>query len=1380
MVEALEISEQKRKLLEQYLQHRGERVVDPPVIGRRPQEAVIPLTFAQQQIWLHAQLALGTPLYNEPFTVHRKGPLDVAALERSFTEIIRRHEAWRTTFPVRDGQPVQMVHSPFEIRLPVVDLRNLPESERTVAALRLATEDARQPFDLAKGPLLRAHLVRLADEEYRLFVNCHHLIFDGVTGYQVFLPELVSLYEAFSNSESALSQSSRLQAPPLPELPFQYGDYAVWQREWQKGERLKSDLDYWRKQLGGTLPALQLPTDETRAGAESFRGAMQCFALSRSLREALHALSRKQGVTLFMTILAALDALLYRYSGQEDILIGSITSGRNRRGTEKLLGFFLNTVVLRSDLTGDPTFLELLDRARRTTIEALSHDDVPLNQIMQELHPERSGGRNPLFRVLLSLEPVISEVQPGWDLTPIDVETGTSKFDLCFVLDDRADGVLGRIIYSTDLFSPATISQLIGCWQTLLEAIVADPGQRISQLPILRDEDRRKLLVDWNDTRKPYPLELVTRRFELHAEKSPNAIAVRCGSQRLSYGELNQRASRLANFLKSAGVRAEVPVALCVERSLEMVIGILGILKAGGAYVPLDPAYPQERLDFMLADCQAPILLTQQHLQGDQPRFKQCQVICLDSEWDKIERQPHSSTIEDLKPENLAYVIYTSGSTGGAKGVEVTQQNLAQSTAARLDYYADAGNEFLLLSSFAFDSSVALIFHALCSGGALVLPAGEFNWEARQIAGLIAQNQISNMLCIPLLYGEVLETADAQQLASLRHVIVAGEVCPRQLVKLHYQLLPAAELFNEYGPTEGTVWSTVYKCQPEEQHGTVPIGRPIANTQVYVLDRNLQPVPPGVQGELFIAGAGVARGYRNQADLSRSKFLPNPFAGIFAETSDSRIYRTGDLVRYLPDGNLTFLGRTDEQVKIRGMRIELGEIELMLSEHPEVREAVIVMEGNSAKPLLVAYVVAREQYATSEAELGAFLKSRLPMYMVPSAFVFVSALPRTPNGKVDRKALASMSVSLVESAMRGPIAPRDSLEARLLTIWKDVLETESDDVTGNFFELGGHSLLAAKLLYRIEQEFEQSLSLAFVFQAPTIELMADWLRSPDHSLAARAIIAIQPQGSRPPLFVVRGGPRFRLLAGKLGLDQPLLGLDMPYSDAIKLPNPYRVEDIAAFLVRAMREVQPQGPYHLAGLCVNAVIAYEVARQLRMEGEQVALLAMFDGHNHAYYKNPLRDGRYTGRIKYHLANLLQLDLRQSSAYISDRFEEARRKMERTMWRLSGDHGSGQNGKLRNTDTVVHPAFHRYEPAAYPGNMVLFQSSDWPSGEYFNFEIGWKELVRGGIVFHRIPGDHPSMFREPNVNLLAEKLKGHLLDAAKQTAASEGAAKLLHQA
>ena len=611
------------------------------------------------------------------------------------------------------------------------------------------------------------------------------------------------------------------------------------------------------------------------------------------------------------------------------------------------------------------------------------------------------------------------------------------------------------------------------------------------------------------------------------------------------------------------------------------------------------------------------------------------------------------------------------------------------------------------------------------------------------------------MLCIPSLYSELLEDTDPSLLASLKRVIMAGEACPRLLVTSHFRMLPKVPLFNEYGPTEATVWSTVYECEPQSR-GQVPIGRPIANTQAYVLDRNLQPLPIGVSGELYIAGEGVALGYLKRPELTRQRFVPNPFA----VNSSARMYGTGDLVRYLPDGNLQFLGRMDEQVKIRGMRIELGEVEAVLSEHPDVQEAVIGVNKNSEKPTLVAYVMVRQQFGTSTAELRPFLRSRLPNHMIPSDFVFVSSLPRTPNGKVDRQALAQSSDGAAQLPPSGPIAPRDSVETHLLTIWKDVLGIGSTDITQDFFELGGHSLLAAKLLYRIEKEFDQSLSLAFVFQAPTIELMADWLRSPDQSLRARAIVAIQPNGSRPPLFCVRAGPRFRLLSQKLGADQPFLGLDIPYSDASKLPTPYRLEDVASFLVKAMREAQPRGPYHLAGLCVNAVIAYEVARQLRAEGDEVALLAMFDGHNQAYYKNPFLDGRYTGRIKHHLANILQADVREGSAYILDRLEEARRKLERTLWQLSSEQGNNPGGKLRNTDAIIHPAFHRYEPKPYPGKMVLFQSSDWPSGAYFDFELGWKDLVQGSIEFHRIPGDHPSMFRQPNVDLLAKKLRDSL--------------------
>jgi len=1355
MPDPLDIAPHSRKQLEDFLRDRSSSIAES-AIQPRPADVVVPLSFAQQQVWLHAQLAPDTSAYNEPFTVYRHGDLDVGALERSFTEITRRHEAWRTSFPVVNGEPVQRVHPPFEVKLPVVDLRKLPEAERVRAALRLATEDAKRPFDLAKAPPIRAQLVRLDDKEYRLFINCHHLIFDGITAYRVFLPELIALYNAFSNGKTS----------PLPDLPFQYGDYSIGQRQSLEGDVHSRNLVYWRKQLAGPLPVLRLPTD--RARASTFDGAMQPFSLSSELTTRLRSLSQQNGATLFMTLAAAWTALLSRYSGQDDILVGSVTAGRKHPGTEKLLGFFLNTIVLRTNLHGDPTFQELLRRVRATTIEALTHDDVPLDHIVRGLHPDREVNRNPLFRVLLSLEPSLPEIEPGWDLTPIDVETGTSKFDLCLVLDERPQGLSGRMIYSTDLFDAPTISRLVECWQTFLHSVVADPQQPLSQLSIVPDAERQRLLVEWNANKKSFPFDPVHKRFESIAERFPNAIAVRCGAATLSYRELDERSSHLAGYLCRLGVGPEVPVALSVERSPEMLIGILGILKAGGAYVPLDPTYPTERLSFMLADCQAPVQLTHAHLPNISAEHKS-RVLRLDSDWNQIAAAP-AALAHDVAGGDLAYIIYTSGSTGEPKGVEISHRNLSSSTSARLDYYEDTVKVFLLLSSFAFDSSIATIFHALCSGGTLVLPPSEFDWESRHIAELIRTHQVEGMLCVPSLYNELLGTATPDSLASLRRVILAGESCPRQLVNLHFQRLPQAELFNEYGPSEATVWSTVYKCDKQSQEGAVPIGRPIANTRVYVLDRNLQVLPVGVPGELCISGEGIARGYRNRPELTHEKFVRDPYH------RESMMYRTGDLASYLPDGNLQFLGRLDQQVKFRGLRIELGEIESVLSQHPDVQEAIVTAQPDAQKPRLIAHVVVREQYATSAAELRGFLKSRLPDYMVPSTFTFVDALPRTPNGKIDRQAVMADQKAAVE-VTSSQTAARDSIEARLLKIWKEVLETDNLDLTKDFFELGGHSLLAAKLLYEIEQEFNQSLSLAFVFQAPTIEMMADWLRTPDHSLRARAVVEIQPNGSRPPLFCVRAGPRFRLLSQKLGLDQPFLGLDIPYADAIKLPTPYRVEDIASFLIKATREVQPHGPYYLAGLCVNAVIAYEVGRQLMLNGEQVALLAMFDGHNGAYYKNPFRDGRYTGRIKYHMANLLQLDLRQGSAYIFARFEEARRKLERTMWRLSSEQGNTRGGKLHNTDSVVHPAFYRYIPGFYPGNMVLFQSSDWPDGEYFNFEVGWKEVVKGDIAFHRIPGNHPSMFREPNVNILAAQLKDHLQNAAAQSVPAD-TLKLLH--
>jgi surfactin family lipopeptide synthetase A len=1355
------LTEEKRKqLLEAYLQARSENISAlPSAIALHAESSVHPLTYAQQQLWLHAQLAPGTSLYNEPLTVRRHGPLDVRALEQAFTEIIRRHEAWRTTFPVIDGQPMQKIAEPFEMKLPLIDLRHLPLPEREGEAMRQAADDAHQPFDLAKGPLLRARLIQLEDEEFRLFVTLHHLIFDGFSGYRVFLPELVAAYEAFSSGKPS----------PLPALPYQFADFAQWQQDWEGGEVLTRQMDYWKDQLSGDLPTLLLPMARSRSAAPGFRGAMRSLSLPAPLSEALRQLSRREGATLYMTLLAAFNVLLYRYSGQEDILIGSNTAGRDHPGSEKLLGYFLNTIVLRNHLSGGTSFRELLDRVRHTTLDALSNDEASLDQLVAIIQPQRDVNRNPLFQVLFSLEPPPAIALPGWDVTCIDVETGTTKFELCLVLDDRPEGLLCRFIYDTDLFEADAIERMTSHWQTVLESIVANPDEKVDKLPLLTSAERHKLITEWNDTSNPLQPRSVLELFGEQTQKYAEKIAVTCGSAKLTYAGLDQRAGQLAHNLRTLKVAPGVPVALCVERSVEMIVGILGILKAGGAYVPIDPAYPRERIDFTIADCGAQVLVTTKKL--DQSLvFAQREVRKLYLDSDEPQNSAETKTRREVPSlDDPAYVIYTSGSTGSPKGIQVTHRNLAHSNQARLNYYRAPVGTFLLLSSFGFDSSIAGIFHTLTTGGTLAIPpADNFHWTAEELANLIADNSVSHVLTFPSLYSELVERADAAKLASLSCVIVAGEACPRQLVDAHYRVLPQASLFNEYGPSEATVWASVYECEPGQIESMVPIGRPIANTQLYVLDRNLDPVPIGVPGELYIGGAGVAQGYLNRAELTKKSFIPNSFA---PELSPN-LYRTGDLVRYRADGNLEFHGRVDQQVKIRGLRIELGEIEAALASHPDVREVVTVAERNgSGDPRLVAFVSAHAEHATSSHELRAFLKTRLPAYMVPSEFCFLKSFPRTPNGKVDRLALTANGNT--KTSGREAITPRNDTETRLLAIWQKVLGTKSQDVTQDFFELGGHSLLAARLLAHIEKEFGRSLSLAFVFQSPTIEQMAESLLSAGQTLRDRAIIPIQPKGSLPPLFWVRGGPRFRLLAQKLGPDQPFLGLDVPFMDGSRLPVPYRFEDIAALLIRVMREVQPNGPYYIGGLCVNAVIAYEIAQQLMRSGEQVALLAMLDAHNQAYYTNPLKDGRYTARVKYHFTNLLKLDADQTSAYLVDRLNEARRKIERLAWRLTSDHSDDE--RLRNTDSIVHPAFSRYEPQPYPGEIVLLQSSEWPKGPYFDFALGWKDLVGGGVEFHSIPGEHAAMFLEPKVNLVAEKLSSHLRETAQAVSKSRTPAK-----
>jgi aspartate racemase len=1030
----------------------------------------------------------------------------------------------------------------------------------------------------------------------------------------------------------------------------------------------------------------------------------------------------------------------------------------------------LNPVVLRNDLSGDPTFSETLRRVRDVSLDALSNDDAPFTQIVKELHPARTLSANPLFEVLFTLEPPMPVDANGWSvaLTQSQVDTKLVKFDLCLELDDAPTGIAGRFKYSTDLFEPPTIARMAGHLDTLLRAVAANPDQRISQVPLLTESECRQVTVEWNSTDVMYATDVcIHNLFETKVEMLPEAAAVVQGKRQLTYRELNSRADALANSLHQHGVGAEEVVAICLKPSPEMMVSILGVLKAGGACLPLDPSYPKNRLQYVLDDSKAKVLLTTTDLK---PLFSKddIEVICLDEEMSFP--SPAAGTVASAVkagPDNLAYVIYTSGSTGTPKGVLITHRNLVHSTQARLSYYTAPNSRFLLLSSFAYDSSLAGIFGTLCQGGTLVLCPGSVQESLADLAQLIARHKISELLCVPSVYSFLLEQASRMQLATLRTAMVAGESCAPELIERHYKLLPHTALYNEYGPTEASIWSTVYRCRPKQTRLLVPIGRPIANTRVYVVDRHLNLVPVGVAGEICIAGPGLVRGYLNRPDLTAEKFVPNPFS----TDRQSKLYRTGDLARYLPDGNLELLGRLDEQVKIRGFRIELEEISSVMAEHASVRHAVATLrEDTPDRPELVAYVVPVYSNGFDRNALRQFLKQRLPEVMVPSKIVTLERLPLTPNGKVDRGALP-VPEALSEVVQETASSP---VEDRLVDIFEKVLGKHPVCTRQNFFDLGGHSLLVARLLLLVEQGFHKKLSLGEVFQAPTVKELAALLANGSRSNGA--IVPIQPSGSRTPLFWVRGGPLYLALSRRLGPNQPLLGLHLPSSDAAELPVPYKLEDIAAALIERMREAQPTGPYNIAGLCVNAVIAYEMARQLRSDGQEVGLLALFDAQNPAYYRDFSTEGRGSLLWKkacYHLTNLHRSKFKQVPDFVRDRMTGVGRRLSVMRWRINYVLGLPVgDSHLEDLDTIIHPASYVYQPQPYDGKVVFFQSTDWPKGHYWEFHVGWKKLV-SGMDIYRIPGGHESMFHEENVDLLAKNLR-ECLGCAEDTQILNGAA------
>jgi aspartate racemase len=1093
----------------------------PAAIPKRDGSRPVPLSYSQQQIWVHSQLAGDALIYNEPVTIRRQGELDLPALERSFAEVVRRHEAWRTTFLWHGNQAVQIVHpAPAQIMIPFFDLRARPQPEQE--AQRLATEDAHQPFDLARGPMYRLRLVRLSETEHRLYLTLHHIIFDGVSLYRVLLPELLASYDAFVRNES----------PVLPELPIQYPDYAVWQRDSIK-EISPEQLSYWQT-VCDDLPVLDLKTDRPRPAIQTYAGASDVFQLSPATAAALKALSQEQGVTLFMTMTAAFMALLHGYTGEEDIAIGGVTSGRDRVDTEGLLGCFLNTVVIRCRFSRDLPFTELLSRTRKTTLGALSHGGVPFELLVQKFVRRRDPSRAPLVQALIVVEPPLSPLQEGWDFTHLDVDPGTAKFDLQLGLDDRPEGLTCNFIYNTDLFERETIALLKSRWLKLLDRIGAAPTQRVRDLteavwreaPSSRnaadEAERQKLLVDWNNTRTSYPRDAAIHQvFEEQAERTPSSVALVFEDARLTYDELNRRANQLARRLQKLGVRRDLPVGVCLDRSPEMVTALLAVLKAGGAYVPLDPAYPAERLALMIEDSEMAVLLTHTRLQGRcasalPAPTPNAHVLCVDAE--DFSNEDETNLPGEVRANDLAYIMYTSGSTGTPKGVAATHRGVVR-LVKNTDYASFSPEEtFLQLAPISFDASTFEIWGALLNGGKLaVMPPAPPSLE--EIGNAIREQGVTTLWLTAGLFNAMVDER-LHDLLPLRQLLAGGDVLSVPHVGRALRELKNTRLINGYGPTESTTFACCHTIAPDAPlNGAIPIGKPIANTTAYILEPNLELAPIGESGELFIGGDGLARGYWRREELTAEKFIADPFS---AEPG-ARLYKTGDLARWRRDGVIEFLGRTDNQIKLRGYRIEPGEIENALKRQPDVLDsAAVVREDTPGDKRLVAYVV-RKQGATVASEQSALiaaLKKSLPEYLVPSAIVALPALPRTANGKLDRNALpAPHSTKPAESF----VAPQTPLEEKMAALWMNVLGLERIGMRDNFFDLGGHSLLGLRLVNQLREALGEHLALALVFETPTPAQMADFLEKNFPGAVARwigsaaAVGTVQPAASVVPI-----------------------------------------------------------------------------------------------------------------------------------------------------------------------------------------------------------------------------------------------------------------------
>ncbi|WP_445627533.1 non-ribosomal peptide synthetase [Nostoc sp. DSM 114167] len=1042
------------------------------MIKSLPNQQYYEVSHAQRRMWILHHIDEYSSAYNIRLAMRINGSLDISAFREAFQQLVSRHEILRTTFTSVAGDIQQILHEklPTEKLINFQDLRGQKDVE-TVADT-LIQESANSRFDLEKLPLMRVLLVQIESEEFLFGLTIHHIIGDA-RSLDILFQEFVTLYSAYTQKKTAV----------LPPLPLQYKDYAAWQNQWLESEEVKEQHSYWCDRFAEQPPILNLSTDFPRPQFKSSQAGVYTYNFSQNIGDKLRSFAAQNHTTLFITLLTLFKILLYRYTGQHDLVIGIPISGRNHPDLENQIGFYVNTLALRTSLPEAGTFKQALAEVTNTCLDAYEYSDYPFNKLVSALDLERDLSRNPLFDVMFSLLSKDSKAVmkiPGIEHKTYPLTPRTAQFDLSWSLFEDANDLRLVIEYEADLFREETIARMSGHFLQIIQAVVKNPDCQLSQINLLTPEERYQLLTQWNNTEVTYPQEkCIHQIFEEQVKLNPNAVAVIFEGQKLTYQQLNEQANQLAHCLREKGVEPEVLVGIFVERSLEMVIGILGILKAGGAYVPLDPSYPAERLAYMLSDSAVSILLTQQSLVGSLPE-NQAEVLCLDSDWQVIAKYSQQNPISQVTWENLVYVIYTSGSTGKPKGVMNIHKGICNNLLRTIDAYPlTASDRILQITPFSFDVSVWEIFWSLIAGATLVVAKPEGHKDTAYLINLIAQEQVTQINFVPSMLRVFLQESNLEDCRCLKRVFCGGEALSYELTQRFFEQCDC-ELYNFYGPTETAVDATFWQCTPQSNYQIVPIGRPIANTQIYILDSHLQPVPIGIPGELHIGGASLARGYLNRPELTAQKFIFNPFG-------NGKLYKTGDLARYLPDGNIEYLGRIDSQVKLRGLRIELGEIESVLETNHQVEQTVVILHENQR---LVAYVVRKDQSLTPS-DLRRFLQHKLPAYMIPSAFVMLSTMPLNPNGKIDRKKLPKPDeTSIVESSY---LAPRNYSESILANIWQQVLQVSKVGVNDNFFDLGGHSLQAMNLMALIYQELEIDIPLSIIYEKPTIAELSEYI-----------------------------------------------------------------------------------------------------------------------------------------------------------------------------------------------------------------------------------------------------------------------------------------------